>query len=80
MDIGDGWGYDIDLTIVNFNQPGSIGLRLNNQVFWTEKGRFTAQLMNNDTAAVIDSVGGDISHEYNFFDFNIFSNTNQQGS
>jgi hypothetical protein len=79
VDIGDGWGYDIDLTIVNFNQPGSIGLRLNNQVFWTEKGRFTAQLMNNDTAAVIDSVGGDISHEYNFFDFNIFSNTNQQG-
>ena len=79
VDVGDGWGYDIDLVIVNFNQPGSIGLRLNNQVFWTEKGRFTAQLMNNDTATVIDSVGGDISHEYNFFDFNIFSNTNQQG-
>jgi hypothetical protein len=71
VDVGDGWGYDIDLVIVNFSQPGSIGLRLNNKVFWTEKGRFTAQPMNNDTAAVIDSVGGDISHEYNFFDFNM---------
>lgn len=36
--------------------------------------------MNNDTAVVIDSVSpGDISHEYNYFDFNIFAETDQQG-
>ena len=80
MDIGDGWGYDLNLTIVNFDASGSIGLNIINRVSWTEKGRFRAQLMNNSTAAVLDTTGGgDHSHEYNFFDFNIFCNEDQQG-
>jgi hypothetical protein len=81
VDIGDGWGYDLDLVIVNFTTAGSIALNIINRVFWTEKGRFRAQLMNNATAAVLNTVAssGDVSHEYNFYDFNIFCNENQQG-
>ena len=81
VDIGDGWGYDLDLTIVNFSTPGSIALNIVNRVFWTEKGRFRAQLMNNATAAVLDTAvpAKDHSHEYNFYDFNIFCNEDQQG-
>jgi hypothetical protein len=81
VDIGDGWGYDLDLVIVNFTTVGSIGLNIVSRLFWTEKGRFRAQLMNNATAAVLSSVttNGDVSHEYNFYDFNIFCNEDQQG-
>jgi hypothetical protein len=81
VDIGDGWGYDLDLAIVNFTTSGSIGLNIINRIFWTEKGRFRAHLMNNATAAVLDSVASneDISHEYNFFDFNMACNENQNG-
>jgi hypothetical protein len=82
VDIGDGWGYDLDLVIVNFTASGCIALNIINRIFWTEKGRFRAQLMNNTTAAVLGSNVGaanDISHEYNFFDFNIFCNKDQQG-
>jgi hypothetical protein len=80
VDIGDGWGYDLNLTIVNFEASGSIGLNIINRVSWTEKGRFRAQLMNNATAAVLDTTGGgDHSHEYNFYDFDIFCNEDQQG-
>ena len=81
VDIGDGWGYDLDLTIVNFQAAGSIPLNIINRVFWTEKGRFRAQLMNNSVAAVLDTAipSSDHSHEYNFYDFNIFCNEDQQG-
>jgi hypothetical protein len=78
VDIGDGWGYDLDLTIVNFTFTNSIGLNIINRVFWTEKCRFRAQLMNNAIAAVVDTAA-DKSHEYNFYDFNIFCNEDQQG-
>src|SRR5262249_21396893 len=43
---------------------------------------FRAHLMNNDTAAVISADNANspfISHEYNFYDFNIFCNADQQG-
>lgn len=66
LDIGDGWGYDVNVAIVNFTGAGSIGLNIFNRVFWTEKGRFVAHLLNNDTACAIDtnmSAGG-VSHEY----------------
>lgn len=84
VDIGDGWGYDMNLVIVNFSGSGAVGLNIINRIFWTEKGRFRAQLMNNTTAAVLGTLGGgdgggDESHEYNFYDFNIFCNTGQQG-
>jgi hypothetical protein len=57
-----------------------VGLYIVNRVMFTEKCRFRAQLMNNATAAVLGTAGnGDQSHEYNFYDFNIFCNENQQG-
>ena len=80
VDIGDGWGYDLNLVIVNFHGSGAVGLNIVNRLFWTEKGRFRAQLMNNSTAAVLSRAGsGAQSHEYNFYDVNIFCNMGQQG-
>jgi hypothetical protein len=80
LDIGDGWGYDLNLVIVNFHGSGAVGLNLINRLFWTEKGRFRVSLMNNSTAAVLSRKGiGAKSHEYNFYDFNIFCNAGQQG-
>jgi hypothetical protein len=81
VDVGDGWGYKVDLTIVNFSAAGCIALNIVNRYFWTEKGRFTANLMNNDTAVVIDrtNVNDDVSHEYCEFFFYLFCNGGQQG-
>ncbi|MGH3155831.1 MAG: hypothetical protein ACRDNF_04530 [Streptosporangiaceae bacterium] len=80
VDIGDGWGYDLNLVIVNFIGASAIGLQIINRLLYTEKGRFRAQLMNNTTAAALTwADSGDISHEYNFYDFNIFCQEDQQG-
>jgi hypothetical protein len=82
VDIGDGWGYDLNLVIVNFTGASAIGLYIINRLMFTEKGRFRAHLMNNTTAAklsVDNTATSDVSHEYNIYDFYIFGNENQQG-
>jgi hypothetical protein len=66
LDVGDGWGFDVDVKVVNFSASGCIGANIINRHFWTEKGKFVLHLMNNDTAMAIDTTGGPgtISHEY----------------
>jgi hypothetical protein len=74
IDTGGGWGHKvIDVTIVNFNQLGSIGLHLNNApdpeyAEWTEKGRIICHLMHNATACMIENTTTNTnsdSFEYN---------------
>jgi hypothetical protein len=81
VDVGDGWGYKVDLTIGNFNAGGCIALNIINRIAWTEKGDFRASLMDNDTAVVIDQVGAnhDVSHEYCEFTFYMWCDSEQQG-
>lgn len=79
LDVGDGWGYDIRMTIVNFTATDCIAANLINRVFWTEKGCFRLHLLNNAIAARIDTVVSDISHEYNLFEFFVFCAAGQQG-
>jgi len=82
ISVGDGWGYELDVGIVNFTGTGAIGLVISDDVFWTEKsGPFRANLSNNSQAALLTTTVGnhDHSHEYNEYDFRIFCNANQQG-
>jgi hypothetical protein len=66
IDIGDGWGYRLDhLFIDSFVQPGSIGLRMVNNAFFTEKLVATAVTVRNCTTHVkIHQGNGDPSFEY----------------
>ena len=82
LNIGDGWGYETNLRIVNFDTANAIGFIMRQDVFWCEKGCYRLQLMNNTQAALFSSSlapGGDISNEYNDFYINMFCNTGQQG-
>ena len=83
LDYGDGWGYEFDLGVVNFDTTGAIGVQQINRHFWTEKNnRINLRLSNNSTAFYITSAlvpGGDISSEYNMYDVSMFCNANQQG-
>jgi hypothetical protein len=83
VDWGDGWGYELDLGVVNFDTTGAIGVQQINRHFWTEKNdRIRLRLGNNSTAFYITSAlvpGGDISSEYNMYDVSMFCNANQQG-
>lgn len=79
LDVGDGWGFDIKVAIVNFDTVGAIGFNNINRVFWSEKGRYTIDLSNNSTNAVIGATQVAGSHEYNEWDFFLFAQTLQQG-
>ncbi len=80
LDVGDGRGYQIDVTCQNFDGAGQVGLQIINRIFWTEKSWFRAQLYNNTTAAILTTVvSSDHSNEYNEYEFDIFCNQNQQG-
>lgn len=81
LDIGDGWGYRVeDVRIQNFNGTGSIGLWLNNQFGWTEKGRFQATLWGNSTQCVLNGNNGGLqSFEFNSLDFDVFVFAGQNG-
>lgn len=88
VEIGGGWGRHVDVACVNFNAAGAIGLHLNNTTNatsgeWTEKCRFSCDLMQNTIAVMIENTGtstsGD-SFEYNDLDFYIIADnsaTNQ---
>jgi hypothetical protein len=79
LDLGDGWGWQVDLSIVNCTAAGTIGANLINRVFWSEKCRVTLNLMNNLNPVVIDTLGGSAlpSHEYCDFEFFIFANASE---
>lgn len=82
LDCGDGWGGDISgVRVANFDTTGAIGIRFAQDVFWCEKWRFWVELMNNTTAMyqTTSIPGSDHSHEYNYFDINMFCNQNQNG-
>lgn len=82
LDCGDGWGGDISgVRVANFDTTGAIGVRFAQDVFWCEKWRFWLELLNNTTAMYMTTAipGSDHSHEYNWFDINMFCNQNQQG-
>jgi len=82
LDCGDGWGGDISgVRVANFDTTGAIGIRFAQDVFWCEKWRFWVELQNNTTAMYQTTAipGSDHSHEYNYFDINMFANQNQQG-
>lgn len=83
LDWGDGWGYEFDLAVVNFNTTGAIGVQQINRVFWTEKNHdINLRLSNNTTAMYITTnlaPGGDHSSEYNMYNVSMFCNANQQG-
>ena len=80
LDCGDGWGGDISgVRVANFDTTGAIGIRFAQDVFWCEKWRFWVELQNNTTAMYQTTAipGSDHSHEYNYFDINMFANQNQ---
>jgi hypothetical protein len=80
LDAGSGWGLDVNVTIVNFTASGCVAFNQFNRNNWTEKCRFRLSLMNNATAAVIGAQAGSaLSHDYNEFDFYIFTNDGQNG-
>lgn len=81
LDWGDGWGYDIDLTVVNFTATNSIAVQEINRVFWTEKAHVKLNLMNNLQPLVVTRTAtGDHSHEYNQYELYIFINTDATGT
>lgn len=81
LDWGDGWGYDLDLTVVNFTATNTIAVQEINRVFWTEKAHVKLNLMNNLQPLVITRTSaGDHSHEYNQYELYIFINTDSTGT
>jgi hypothetical protein len=66
IDVGDGWAYRLDhLFVDNFTAPGSVGLRLVNNAFFTEKLVAAAVTIRNCTTQVLIHQGtGDNSFEY----------------
>lgn len=72
IDIGDAWGYRMDHVFVqNFAGNGSIGLRIGNDSYFTEKMVATAVTSrNNSTQVYMDTtVNSDPSHGYCDLDF-----------
>lgn len=81
LDWGDGWGYDIDLTIANYTAANSIACQQINRVFWTEKAHVKLNLLNNLQPLIITrSAAGDHSAEYNHYELYIFINTDAAGA
>lgn len=79
---GDGWGGDISgVRVANFDTTGAVGIQFQQDVFWCEKWRFWVELQNNTTAMyqTTNIPGSDHSHEYCYFDVNMFCNQNQNG-
>jgi hypothetical protein len=82
LDCGDGWGGDINgVRVANFDTAGAIGIRFAQDQFWCEKWRFWVELLNNTTQFYQTTAipGMDHSHEYNYYDVNMFCNQNQNG-
>jgi hypothetical protein len=83
LDIGDGWGYRLDHVFVeNFTGTGSIGFRIGNDYYFTEKMVGTSLHARNCTTLVsMDStVPSDVSHGYNDLEFYISLNPQQLSS
>jgi hypothetical protein len=81
LDFGDGWGYDVDLTVVNFTAANTIAVNQINRVFWTEKAHVKLNLMNNLQPLILNrTVAGDHSAEYNHYELYIFINTDNAGA
>jgi hypothetical protein len=81
LDYGDGWGYDIDVTIANYTAANSIGCQQINRVFWTEKAHVKLNLLNSIQPFIITRTSaGDHSAEYNHYELYIFINTDAAGA
>lgn len=83
LDIGDGWGYRLDHVFVeNFTGTNSIGFRIGNDFYFTEKMRGTSLHARNCTTLVyMDStVTSDVSHGYNDLEFYISLNPGQMSA
>jgi hypothetical protein len=82
LHIGDGEEYDLDLAIQHFNGAGSIGLHLDNTVWWTEKMKARVMLLDNTSNVILDVSGANTSTEsYGYCDlaFDIFADADQDG-
>lgn len=78
--LGDGMGYVLDhLMVRNFTGTGSIGLYLDNNIWWTEKLRATQIMLSNcATGIVVDVTGtGTSSFEYNHLEAHCYANSGQ---
>jgi hypothetical protein len=77
LDIGDGWGYRLDHVFVeNFTGASSIGFRIGNDYYFTEKMVGTSLHARNCTTLVYmnTTIGNDVSHGYNDLEFYISLN------
>jgi len=74
MDVGDGWGYQVDACIRNFDSSGAIAFYQANRHFWTEKGNFRLDIINCANGVVVDCLvyAGDCSHEYTDWDLRFY--------
>lgn len=76
VDVGDGWGMEVDVAIHNFTGASQIGCWAINRVFWSEKHTLKLHLKNNTAGFVMDALNSaDISHEYCTFDLWFFCNS-----
>jgi hypothetical protein len=69
------------LVIQHFNLPGSIGLWIDNTIYWTENSWFEAHLLDNTTGCQIDvSVStANSAHDNCLYDFSFAGNALQNG-
>jgi hypothetical protein len=77
LDIGDGWGYRLDhIFVENFTGADSIGYRIGNDYYYTEKMRGTNLHARNCTTLVYmnTTISSDVSHGYNDLEFCISLN------
>jgi hypothetical protein len=81
LHIGNGLGYTVDNVFArNCTGAGSIGIRLDNSIWWTEKGYFRTQVANCTTCyAFTNENTGAGSFEYNYFDMVAYWTSGQTG-
>lgn len=76
LDVGDGWGFRLDhLFCQNFSGSGSIGVRIGNDSYFTEKMAATGIVSRgNSTQVYMDSTfSTDVSHGYCDLDFYLYN-------
>jgi hypothetical protein len=79
--IGDGLGYELaNVFIRNFTGSGSIGLHVDNHIWWTEKMRaHHVQTSNCTNHVVFDQTGGTDSLAYSEYDIHMYIEGGQTG-
>jgi hypothetical protein len=64
LHIGDMKRAHVDVTIQHFNGSGSIGLYLDNSLWWTENGLFDVEVIDCSNGVVFDVTGNTSSSEF----------------